>query len=451
MTTPADLEQFKQVLSIKEDAQGFLDEAAWYQARRWELLRRVVDDACWQYAMMRLDAVEGKEKDQGVPAWLSVLLTVGVGLIPFGELTTAFLGKATTTTARFLTRSERALLPGAKTAVLKSVDRPELTIRMLAHERLAKEIKRTEARFARWARLADPVASSTLKASSSELSKTLAKHAFKQEDGGKKLARSTTVPLVEIRQYLNQWIDGRIRAEHRSQTIIKKHIRDLADIASSSQPAKDAKAKEQQARTPMPTGSLFRPIRWEAPKLPHTNKEALTELTEVRDDLADWATGPDSIPNIEDLQDLQLLIEASIWASTYDFTPQAVRAGIGGGYHTGPRMESPPQIKGAPLPAALWKRLIERYIDPDEHKPYKDVPVIDRLGTKTEPGSSWALGQFGEIERAALLRRYGPEARLSYYFSKILYPKIESETSDVIRSMESATAAGAAPSGYSQP
>ena len=73
MSTPADLEQFKQVLSVKEDALGFLDEAAWYQARRWELLRRVVDDACWQYMVMRLDAAEEKEKDQSVPMWLSQL------------------------------------------------------------------------------------------------------------------------------------------------------------------------------------------------------------------------------------------------------------------------------------------------------------------------------------------------------------------------------------------
>jgi hypothetical protein len=424
MSTPADLEQFKQVLSVKEDALGFLDEAAWYQARRWELLRRVVDDACWQYVMMRLDAAEEKEKDQGVPMWLSVVLAVGLAAIPFAAETTKLLGKTTNFTKRHIASAEQALA-GATAAAAKS---PVLTTQIMKAEQIIKEMKQTDATLVAFVKKVDPVLSNTAKETTKELSKSFANNAFKQKDSGGKIqfARSTTVPLVDLRQYLNQWIDIRIRAEHLAQTIERKRIRDLADIAISSEPDKDAKAKEK-ARTP---------------KLPHTNKAALTELTEARDKAALSETGSESIPDITDLRDLQLLIEASIWASTYDFSPiykPEKKLERGGEGEAGPEFTFPAEVVGAPLPAALWKRLIERYIDPDEGKPYNEVIFIDRLGTKDKPTTFYY--------KYLPVKHYGPEARLSFYFSQVLYPLIKTETSEVIGIMNRATARGAAPGG----
>ena len=71
----------------------------------------------------------------------------------------------------------------------------------------------------------------------------------------------------------------------------------------------------------------------------------------------------------------------------------------------------------APLPGVLWKSLVERYIDPDEGKSYKDVGPLERLGTKA-------------ASAAGSRDKWSPEVRLSHYFSQVLYPQIKKEWRD---------------------
>jgi hypothetical protein len=97
-----------------------------------------------------------------------------------------------------------------------------------------------------------------------------------------------------------------------------------------------------------------------------------------------------------------------IWASTYDFKPRMER-GIS------VYMRGVDYMVPAPLPDALWQRLITRYVDPDEGKTYAEVGAINRLGTRQQP------------IRSGL---HGPQVRLSHYFSQVLYPSISDTNSD---------------------
>jgi hypothetical protein len=108
-----------------------------------------------------------------------------------------------------------------------------------------------------------------------------------------------------------------------------------------------------------------------------------------------------------------------IWAMTYDFTPRFVR-------EVSVSFRGTTAIYPAPLPEGTWPKLVERYIDPDEGKSYAEVGAIDRLGTKDAP----YFNPGG---------RYGPNLRLSHYFSQILYPRIKEEHVQIVRKFSALT------------
>ena len=75
----------------------------------------------------------------------------------------------------------------------------------------------------------------------------------------------------------------------------------------------------------------------------------------------------------ENLWQLQEAIEAMIWVMTYDFKPT-----IKGLEYTDPNSQQlivlqKPDWTEAPLPDFIWKRLIKRFHDPDEHKSFRKL------------------------------------------------------------------------------
>lgn len=426
------LQQLREAGRIRDDALRYLAETEEMQGQRWERLSQVVDDAAWQYISMRVDSVEERLRDQGAPLWLSGIIIVGVTLIPVSALTGTFLLALTKSSQKLLKRAVgRRLERAVRTYQIASPAARSDAFRNAMD--VAKEFKQTEevaGRFAQYLKDSlQPELTATLRNSALELAKTLGEQPFKQASGRK--MTKPDAPVVVVRRSLYGSINAFVHAEGSARKILKDKIRDLYDIATSPKPAKEAKAKEAEAQKEASKSAhrafahFARAFREEP--LPKTNKAALDQLTELRTQLAPDAAESSRTPDVKDLRELQLLIEATIWATTYDFTPrrreESVNAAVEKRVGQNMFMVKPDdKLRPAPLPDALWKRLIERYIDPDERKSYKDVGKLDRLGTKSHPYSS----EPGK-------KTWSPEVRLSHYFSQVLYPQINKENSEMVR------------------
>ena len=123
--------------------------------------------------------------------------------------------------------------------------------------------------------------------------------------------------------------------------------------------------------------------------------------------------------NAKDLADLQLIIEAAVWATTYDFTPRIRRRNLNS---DDPKVR-PYWVESkapAPLPDSLWEKLLQRYTDPDEGKSFKDVGPLGAIGHQGRAPASSA-------------DKWSPALRLSHYFSQVLYPQIKKENGAIIQ------------------
>jgi len=417
------LQQLRQANKIKDDALNHLAEEEEVQRQRWNLLRQVVDLAGDQYVSMRIDSVEESLRDQGAPLWLSCLLTIGVTLVPVSAITSSFLLGLTKSTQRMITASERATLEFTEELLDLGYKGAALT---RAATRIPQEIIKTELMVSKLAKTIEPELSNTLQDVAHQIASTLGETPFKQQ-AGEMRANPNDAALVVVKRALHEWINIQVRAEGIARRTDREEIRDLYEIATSPEPAKAAKevaqeiADRQTSRAPrIPLGtqqgwvkSIAQP---DVDKLPKTNDDALKKLTGVRDRLARVTFETATIPDARDLRDLQLIIESAIWAATYDFTPRVYRSKRT--YYGEPLTFE--HWQPAPLPDSLWKKLVERYIDPDEGKSYKEVGYIERLGTKAAPGAASRL-------------KWSPEMRLSHYFSRILFPQITKENGEVVR------------------
>src|SRR5690348_8910281 len=78
--------------------------------RRWEAMRRVIEDAGKQYASMRIDVIEERLQEEAAPFWFSVALTLFVAVVPMANLTERFFGRLTGATTKLLTDGSRGSL-----------------------------------------------------------------------------------------------------------------------------------------------------------------------------------------------------------------------------------------------------------------------------------------------------------------------------------------------------
>jgi hypothetical protein len=438
MADPTDIQQqfqqFKQATSLREEAKDHLTRIKDLQDQRWDRLRRVISEAAQQYTSMRIDMVEESLRDKGAPLWLSCVLVVGVTLIPVSLMTGNFLLALTKTTQNLVTRSDRALMLSAEKVLERRVlDSAQVMAAAANWLRLGDEIKRTEGLVAKFVKNLEPEVANTMQDVAHGLAQFLGKHLFVQsgDSAANKLAQNTDAPPVAVTSSLNDWIDIQIKAEEKARDMLRNRMRDLFDIATSPDPAKEARAKEADARKKEAARESRVPFRRPVEELPKKSKDAMDQLKQLRDQAVPTAIEIATIPNPKDLKDLQLLIESMIWVTTYDFTPKIIEPSFN---YLSAHVSSPEagrwKIEAAPLPDTLWKRLISRYIDPDEGKSYKDVADLDRLGTKDHPVIPKEIQHSWEWNGP---RKWSPEVRLSHYFSKVLYPKINDENSEIVQ------------------
>jgi hypothetical protein len=412
MADPTEFARLREATQFRLQCLDFMAEGEGRQNRRWEVLRRVVENAGKQFTSMRIDMVEERMTEEGAPLWFSVVLTLAITFIPVQSLTTQFLEHLTEGLGKLLTRSGRASLALVTSAATRELD---IGRQALTAVRLANRIKAVEERAAKFASTYEPEIHHTLVGLAHKVGEMAGKHLFEQEPADKTMSRRTDAPIVIVTESLQQWIDSMVRVEASARKRTRDSIRDLFDIATATDPAKEAKTKEieaaQREAARQPRIALRRP----ADQLPKTYKDALDQLSSWRDELAPSASEDDKLPVADDLRDLQLMIEGMMWATTYDFTPIRTRGTV-----LQPRPSQP--VVAPDLPDALWKRLIERFVDPDAGRSYSQVGTIQRLGTVASPSPAKSY--------------FDPDTRLAHYFSQILYPQIMNENSEIVQRIQ---------------
>jgi hypothetical protein len=414
MADPAELEVFREASQYQMQCSDYLAVAETLQTRRWELLRRVIEDAGKQFTSMRIDVVEERLQEEGSPIWFSVALTIFVAAFPLSNLTEVFFKRLTGATEKLLLGAERKALARAENLIDEGREldfgRWGQALRIRAD--LPQQIKRTEERIAKFAELYEPEVHHALVSMAHTLGEAAHKHMFEQR--GSEMSLNTDAPIVIVTQSMHNQIDGIVRVEDVARTKLRADVRDLFDVATAKDPAKEARAKELAAAEREAKREPAVPKRQSIERLPTKRKEALQELSSMRDELEKRASAGTITADADALRALQLQIESIMWATTYDFTPRKPDSRLENPY--------PPH-----LPEALWKRLIRRYIDPDEGgKSYEEVGATKRLGTVAQPFST-----------GRPVFDYSPELRLSHYLSQILLPAVRKENNEVVQRFRS--------------
>ena len=418
MVVPTELELLREATQLRLQCSDYLVVSKELQDQRWELLRRVIQDAADQYQGMRHDVVEERLADQGAPVWVSVALTLLVSLTPVTVLTGRFISALTGSAQKLLTRADRKL----QKALPLILEREKDTTRRLAaigRADVAFDIQRTEQLVARFTKAYEPELANILQDGAQELGKIAYRHVFETQSEGREFSQSTDVPMVVVKQTLNKWVDTLVQVEDTARSMLRVYINDLFDIAIAKDPGKEAEKKDLAAATKEAEREPRVAFRKPVAKLPKSNKAAMDELSYLRDELEPAPIENRRTASSDDLRELQLMAEALIWASTYDFSWK--RGDI--------TRLTPFALEPAPLPKGLWKRLVTRYIDPDEGKSYKEVGPLDRLGTKKAP-----FIDTKEYTPKGLKaeKPFTPEVRLSHYFSNVLYPEIFKHNNKIV-------------------
>jgi hypothetical protein len=227
--------------------------------------------------------------------------------------------------------------------------------------------------------------------------------------------------MVVVKKWFDDQITTLQNIEMKARDKVEENISDRWAIATAKEPAKEAKEIWQADRNKENKREPHVPLQKPPKKLPTTRKAAIDELSFYRDVLE-----PSPIENAptpsrrEDLQELQLMAESLMWASTYDFSWKSNETS---------KLEAF-NLEPAPLPPGLWKELVKRYIDPDKGQSYKDVGPLERLGTVKAPW--FDMNEFTPKEVKVVEKPFTPEVRLSHYFSNVLYPEIFKENGKIV-------------------
>jgi len=413
MADPA--EELAELTKLQNAILDLLDDELTEQRDRWGVMREMIDNACLTLTTLRIDAIEARLNDQGPPLWLSCLLTLAVTLIPVTAMSGLFMLAVTQTTQRLLTNADRQLMKSFMAARHLSREsifsNPLLKWSQDKTKWLGEEIKRTESMVAKFAKVYEPEVSNTLQNVAGNLGVSLGKHMFQTESGKlQEMKQANDVPVVVLKNYFYDWVRSQEHVEHAAYKRLKEKLRALFDIATTNatETAKLLKTYEN-----LLTGE----------ERPKNRNDAKTKMTEWQKKQAEVVSARPGKIKLENLREFQLTIESMIWCTTYDFTPRR-RLKIPLGKFDRPEFLWDP----APLPSNVWKRLIERYIDPTARKTYKELGPTGYLGPLTEANPN-GYGPLGSTI-------WSPEIRLSYYFSKVLFPQLTSENSEAIRRLK---------------
>jgi hypothetical protein len=279
----------------------------------------------------------------------------------------------------------------------------------LESREIQRQIKRSDEVVAKWWDTRKADMENTMQGFAQDLGQAAIKVLFKPdgEQKSEKFKKNTDVPIVRVKQGLNAWVSWYREAEARGRAEDYQLISYLQDIASAEDPAKEAKTSPYEVRFAMPK----------------TYKDALKDLESLHRELATFEFEVAQLPLLDRDQgrrNLQLMIEEAIWATTYDFRLRPVAS-------FAPLRRVPAE---PPLPPSLWERLVERYIDPDANKSYKEAGPKARLGRNNPPKEELAREE--SLTRYLLTPKGGwtPRHRLAWHFSGVLYPQLQDGYND---------------------
>ncbi|HUR21737.1 MAG TPA: hypothetical protein VMZ90_13055 [Vicinamibacterales bacterium] len=422
----------RQATILMKEAEDALEATAATQALRWARLRRVVEAASDQYWDMRIGAIEESMRDKGAPMWLSIVVSVGLTFIPITALTTRFLGPLTSATQKLLTRGDRTRLAQQMVKIERELDADKWIAASDRADDLIKQIAKTEASVLRFYKDRDPEYSNLLQNMADKLSQAAINKPFEGAGVSKTVTKGPkgTAPIVVVKSQFYDWIDSHMNAEQVARREQRERVKNLFAIATSTEPKKESKERFQAARDAEAARQPKIPYRRPTDPLPEKADDALEELKRIRDDAKPTPDDLFTPSEKDELTDLQLIIEGAIWASAYDFTPVFKKSDSKIG---------PLEVKLVPLSDDLWKRLIERYIDPDKAISYKDVGPTFVIGTQAKPGISEKLARdmlkFNSYSDE-YFKGWTPKARLSWFFGKLLYPNLLMENSKIVQTIK---------------
>jgi hypothetical protein len=344
---------------------------------------------------MRHDVMEEGDRDQGLPMWFSALVTVAISLIPIGAATMATLTSLSSYSRSLFARLKNQL--GAKPSFI-AVESLRLAAKAGFQGRtgmsdeavraMTKTINDNEQRAAELIRMYAPEQTAAIRTLARQVSEAAAKKQFNTTKA-QTIAR-TDAPTVVISSALRRWVNFMQQAEGRALDHIIYYIETSAELTEE------------------------------------IVEEFVSELEQKQFTLPADSDGT--------LKDLQLHIECCIWCLTFDFTPVAVPRRV---VMVGPDRTRMPHVVGGhlepiPLKPTLWKRMIERYMDPDANQSYKDVGPIAKLGS--------GMHDLMHAEQVGT-ESFSPETRLSAYLGMILAPQLEKQQQQNVQRILSGKAA----------
>jgi hypothetical protein len=393
------------------------------QAERLTVMREVVGRAGRTFTNMRIDVLEGSLAEEGPPWWASVIIGVMVTMVPVTAITAVFLTRMTTGLQRAFTSAAEAhkdiLLTGADKSIKHALKggpasgtfRNMAETQLVKAEHIQKQLAQAEASRARFVARYEPELADSMRRGLLYLGDMAGKHIFGRAAAKpNELEKRTGFPSVAVEEHMLRWV----REVEQAETIAYRRKRDRAralfDIATSSD--------EGEAKTRIKS---YEQVLDQEPR-PKDRKDAVRELGEWAKMVGDANDETLGKVTPEDLLDLQLFMECAMWCVTYDFSLR--KPHIPGVRQQTLKEHDLGDWLPAPLPAALWKRLIERYRDPDANgRSYKEV------------GNHGYIGPMREVKKNAKTEYresgWSPELRLSHYLSQVLRPKLDAEAKQI--------------------
>ena len=342
-----------------------------------ESLAPVVEDAGAQYFDMRIGTVEESLRDKGAPSWLSVLIDVGITFIPITALTTRFLNAVTRSASKLLTRRERMKLRKEELQFERELDLDARWEPLGRGNQLGDQIRKHEEAALAFAKKWDPELSNMFQNYANELGDAAGNWPFEQGDATprtpKDSARPGDSPLVLVKSRLHDWIDNHVRLESLARTLQEERHTALFAGARAAEPRKEAEARYVAARAAESRREPRVPFQRPIERFPETSALAIDELTRLRDDSQPAQAELFTVSEKQQMGDIQLMIEASIWAPRMTSRPRWSHRKTRLGVYT---------VDVPSLPMRCGKRLTERYVDPDENKSYKDVDTSTASGRR---------------------------------------------------------------------
>lgn len=425
---------------LKDDGLQHLIKFKEAQDRRTDLLHKhIILPAVFNYMDMRRDMLEEMLRDKGPTSWLSTIFSVAIVFIPCTAAAGLFLDglsksfqkafiwainrrlaathqRMKTTLAEISPLLQRETL---RQGALGLVREKPLVMQMSELRRLSQQFKETDDKAAEFVKKywQDEVANK-FQDGASYLADTAGKHMLKQPQGVEFQKRNTTdAPVVQVYDSVYRGLDAMITAQNHALDETKKELIQLYKraIYYLDPWTTDRALVFARVNHPIQSEQKYQEM---GKKLKEELKQFVGELKPNDEDLA-------SPPPADQLDDLRRMIEACMWCMTYDFSIRSTVRVVAHGDEVIKKVDQYTVYEGPPLPGDTWDRLLERYTDPNEQRSFKDVGSISRLGTKKTPISPDLTKDLPSV--------WPPRLRLSFYFSKVLYPELSQGYDEITR------------------